>query len=177
MYNGTFLLPPLPCFRGLSLPKKSITCTRLCVSLPCPALPLHSPPSVTTLANFCFLEVSLPRAKGIIFSLSPFHSVFLCSSSSSHFPYENLAVARGEGRGECCGTELGKFLLSLLECFAFWFFRLPQTCSRKPSRASPPPYLSPSLSRYISVSHMKSCSRTFQYLIFYVLFFYRCNFF
>lgn len=144
MYNGTFLLPPCPALCQRPVPFRKIhnmhTTVRV-LALSC--APTAEPPSVTTLANFCFLEVSLPRAKGIIFF--PF-SFPLCLSALRLllriFLTKIWQLREGE---ECCGTELGKFLLSLLECFAFWFFRLRQTCSRKPSRASLPPYLSVSL--------------------------------
>lgn len=105
-----------PCQCPLSLPphplsqscEKSITCTQVLLVLALsprllmPALRLVL--RFTILANFCFLEVSPPRAKGIIFypaPLSLYLSLSFCTSSTSSLCF---SVWKSGSSGMGCGA-------------------------------------------------------------------------
>lgn len=154
-------LPPHPLSQSC---EKSITCTQvlrvLALSSRLLMLALWLVLRFTILANFCFLEVSPPRAKGIIFYPAPlFLSPSFCTSSTSSLCFSVRKSGSSGMGGVGHSVELGKFLLSLLECFAFWFFRLPQTCSKPKKGFFRRQFcLFHSLTIFPSVSHMKSCS-------------------
>lgn len=120
------------------------------MSLPCPVS--LCPPCLvlrfTTLANFCFLEVSPPRAKGIIFypppSLYLLHFFFVFSLLFGSKIWQWWLGVRQS-------TELGKFLLSLLECFAFWFFSLTSNMLRAKKGLLKKTALSLSLSHSLTI--------------------------
>lgn len=105
-----------------------------------------------SVATACQGDYFLPRPS---LSLSP----SFCTSSTSSLCFSVRKSGSSGMGGVGHSVELGKFLLSLLECFAFWFFRLPQTCSKPKKGFFRRQFcLFHSLTIFPSVSHMKSCS-------------------